>query len=156
MNDFVEKLWSKISAVEKEEIMNKRVDLEVKGQFILAFWKYREGVYFDNLKTYVLLSKNIHVEGVDELPIAIIKQDISHNFCDWEHYSENSWRSNNGQFEVYTTSQFVRIDCLNMLKGQDMNKFTDIMVDYNCPFYDFKTNRRFDEWELYKGENFFI
>ena len=131
--------------------MKKESDIKI------AFGKYQEGIYLDNLKTYELLSKGIQLYGIDELPISLIVQEISCQFYDWEHYNENGWRkSNREQFEIYTTSQLIKIDCLNVLDGKDMNKFPDIMVDFNCPIFDAKINRRFDEWVLCKGENYYI
>ena len=45
-----------------------------------------------------------------------------------------------------TTPQFVRIDCYGM-KGEDMNKFIDILDEYGCPLYDSQVGERFDNHE---------
>jgi len=126
------------------------------GKYSIAFWKFKDAVSLNNLETYNSLSKGIYLEGVEELPIDKIKQEIAKVFNDWTYY-DNIWHKNDDEeFKIYLNSQFLRIDCIKMLSGKDMNKFTDIMVDFCCHLYDAQIDRRFDEYPLMKGENYYI
>jgi hypothetical protein len=54
-----------------------------------------------------------------------------------------TWQGANGSFQIYTTSQFFRIDCYGM-DGEDINKFIDVGAEFDCPLYDPQVNQRFD------------
>lgn len=113
----------------------------------LNFWKYKENVYLDNQNVYKALSDERNVEGLEDIPIHEIRKKIAEAFSDWDKVDENSFEMpSKGAFQIMTTPQFVRIDCYGM-KGEDMNKFIDILDEYGCPLYDPQVGERFDNHE---------
>ncbi len=71
-----------------------------------------------------------------------IQQRIATAFSDWEQIGEHDWeKEGKGAFRVFTTPQFIRIDCYGM-EGSEMNKFVDILYEYECPLYDPQVARR--------------
>lgn len=110
----------------------------------LNFWKYSPGVYRKHQELYERLSEGYAVEGLEPLPVAEIRERIARAFYDWERVGNDDWeRNGRGAFRLFTTSQFVRIDCYGMA-GTEMNKFVDILYEYECPLYDPQVARRFD------------
>lgn len=112
----------------------------------LDFWKYKNDIYLDNQEVYEKCSEKQMVEGLEDLPIESILKDIQKEFIDWKmedsHVDfENS--NGNGAFQIFTTIQFVRIDCYGM-EGDDMNRLIDVMNKYNCPLYDPQVTQRYD------------
>jgi len=111
----------------------------------LNFWKYKEGVYLDNQSVYEQASDEQIIEGLEDLPIENIVKDIANAFKDWNRISDDTFENPKGKdaFQIMTTPQFVRIDCYGM-DGEDMNKFIDVMLEYDCPLYDPQVPQRFD------------
>jgi len=109
----------------------------------LSFWKYQDGVYHDNQEVYKKLSDGDFVEGLATLPVSKIINDISANFTDWDKKSDCDFESGNAAFQIFTTEQFVRIDCYGV-SDDDMNKIIDILFKYDCPLYDSQISMRFD------------
>ena len=114
----------------------------------LNFWKYKPGVYLEHQSVYEQLSDGQAVDGVEELPIAAMIQDVALAFTEgWERVSDESWESEDrGAFQLYTTPQFFRVDCYGM-EGEDMNRFIDVGLKYGCPLYDPQVPKRFDQTE---------
>ncbi|MGB8455898.1 MAG: hypothetical protein WCD89_26735 [Anaerocolumna sp.] len=113
----------------------------------LGFWNYKNGVYKDNQETYMQLSNKEYVAGIADLPIDEILEHIADEFKDWERCGQYDFESDDrGAFQVMVTKQFVRIDCYGMSKFV-MNKFIDILSDYDCPLYDPQVPQRFDKDE---------
>jgi hypothetical protein len=110
----------------------------------LNFWKYSPGVYLEHQELYERLSKGVVVEGLERLPVAQIRERIAAAFKDWERIGDHDWeQEGKGAFRVFTTSQFIQIGCYGM-EGAEMNKFIDILYEYECPLYDPQVARRFD------------
>lgn len=110
------------------------------------FWKYQKGIYLDTQSIYEQLCDGEYVEGLEELPIDEIIEKISQQFKDWSRLDKINWESEDkGSFQIFTTSQFVRVDVYGNMLGEDINKFIDIMLEYQCPLYDPQINERFDE-----------
>lgn len=111
----------------------------------LNFWKYKEGVYLDNQSVYEQVSEEQIIEGLEDLPIENIAKDIANAFKDWNQISDDTFENPKGKgaFQIMTTPQFVRIDCYGM-GGEDMNRFIDVMLEYDCPLYDPQVPQRFD------------
>ncbi len=114
-------------------------------EYELGFWKYKEGIYKNNQRIYTLLSRGEEVYGIDDLPTSDILEDLKEVFNDWKLVEENEYeKENSGFFQFTVKNNFVRFDCYQM-DEDDMNKFIDIMYEYDCPLYDPQENKRFDE-----------
>ena len=109
----------------------------------LDFWKYKPGVKLDHKETYEKLSDGQFIEGLEELPIDRILERVREIFADWEYLGSGTWEGAQGSFQVYTTSQFLRVDCYGM-PGEEMNKIIDIAGEFGCPLYDPQVGERFD------------
>lgn len=110
----------------------------------LDFWRYKPGVKRDHQEVYEQLSDGEHVDGLEDLPIDIITRRINEVFSDWQKLDDVTFDGGDrGGFQLFTTSQFFRIDCYEM-DGDDMNKFIDIGTEFGCPLYDPQVSERFD------------
>ena len=99
-----------------------------------SFWKYKSGADPEDQKVYELLSEGIHVDDVEELPIAEIVEKIELSFQD--SISKES-------FQIFTTPQFVRVDVYGAMPNDEVNKLIDIMLEYDCPLFDAQIGVRF-------------
>lgn len=108
----------------------------------LNFWKYQPGIKLDDLDTYQKLSEGKEVIGLERLPIDRMRDRVRDTFSAWEQMDANSWESAHGVFQLFTTSQLLRVDCYGMAVD-DMNKFIDIGVEFGCPVFDPQVNKRF-------------
>ena len=111
------------------------------------FWKYKAGVYLDNQKTYEALSSGDYVDGLEELPINVILDNVALAFNDYkqDEFDKSSWESRTqGSFQIYTTPQFFSVDVYGQMPQENINKFIDIMLEHDCPLYDPQINVRFD------------
>ena len=112
----------------------------------LDFWKYKKGVYLNNQKVYTKCSNDELVEGLENLETDVILREISKVFSGWETAESSSnyvHPNEEGAFQVFCTSQFVRFDCYGM-EGEDMNSLIDVMLKHDCPLYDPQVSKRFD------------
>ncbi len=110
----------------------------------LNFWKYSPGVYKEHRRLYERLSGGITEDGLESLPVPEIRKRIAGAFRDWHRIGDDDWeRDGHGAFRLFTTDQLVRIHCYGM-KGTEMNKFVDILYEYECPLYDPQVARCFD------------
>jgi len=109
----------------------------------LDFWRYKPGTTLDHQEVYQKLCDGREVAGLETLPITDIRQAIADAFAQgWQQVGADSWESQTGAFQLYTTSQFVRVDCYGMA-GDDMNKIIDVLLEFNCPLYDPQVGERF-------------
>jgi hypothetical protein len=108
----------------------------------LNFWKYKQNIYLNNQAVYEQCSDEQIVDGLENLPIDNIVADIANAFSNWNRVSSDAWEGK-GAFQIFTTPQFVRINCYGM-ESEDMNKFIDVMLEYGCPLYDPQVPQRFD------------
>ncbi len=110
----------------------------------LSFWKYKSGVTLNHQEVCEKLSDGDFVEGLEDLPISIITEQIELAFSQYfEKLDEFTWESDNGGFQMYVTPQFLHFDCYQMT-GDDMNKIIDIANKYGCPLFDPQEGRRYD------------
>ena len=111
----------------------------------LDFWKYRNGVSLEHHSVYERLSDGEYVEGVEDLPIEAMLLRLKEIFSDgWSQLDELAWESDGrGAFQIFTTSQFFRVDCYGM-EGEDMNRFIDLGAEFGCSLYDPQVETRFD------------
>jgi len=111
----------------------------------LDFWKYQPGVVLSHQEVYEKLSNGSAVDGLEEIPIPKILKRVNEVFslAGWRKIDDAHWESEKGSFEIYTTPQFLRVDCYSMA-GEDMNLFIDIATEFGCPLYDPQTGERFD------------
>ena len=112
----------------------------------LDFWKYKNGVYLNNQETYEKCSNEQIVEGLEDLPIESILEDVRVEFNTWRMEESDLDFENpegRGAFQIFTTTQFIRFDCYGM-QGEDMNRIIDVMNKYHCPLYDPQVQQRFD------------
>ena len=111
----------------------------------LSFWRYKPGVRHDHQAVYTQLSDGGDVEGLEDLPINTIVARIAQVFSDgWERLSDDVWESEGAGFQVFTTKQYFAVTCYGV-EGEDMNKFIDVLTDFECRLYDPQVGRRFDE-----------
>ena len=113
----------------------------------LSFWRYNGEPTRTHSDVYALLSDGNVVEGLEELPISDILQSFEKALASWNCLDETHFEKNGEVIEVYTTSQFVRIDCYGA-SNENMNLLIDIMLQYDCPLYDSSIDVRFDERTL--------
>ncbi len=110
----------------------------------LAFWKYKKDVYLDNQAVYenACCQEKI-MEGLENLPVDEIINKVSDVFSSWEKLDKYNYESKAGGFSVCTTEQTVLFDCSGICY-EDLNKIIDIMLEYDCPYYDPQISVRFD------------
>src|SRR5262245_57009613 len=110
----------------------------------LNFWRYKSGVSLDDQKTYELLSDEQSIDGVETIPVGEMKKVVSEEFAKkgWKSLDADTWESKKGTFQIFTTSQFFRVDCYGM-QGEDMNIFIDVAYEFSCPLYDPQTRKRY-------------
>ena len=110
----------------------------------LDFWKEKPGIKLDPQTTYERLSDGEWVEGLEELPIEAILENVGLKFRQgWTQLDEMTWEATDKGFQVYTTPQFFRVDCGGMT-GEEMNVFIEIAAEVGCPLYDPQVGERFD------------
>ncbi len=109
----------------------------------LDFWKYKKGTHLNHQKVYESLCDGSYVEGLETLPVREIIDDFKKEFKDWTIQENDFEKEGSGSFQIYTTEQFVRVDCYGV-SGDNMNRMIDIMLKYDCPLYDPQINTRFD------------
>ena len=110
------------------------------------FWKYKDGVFLDNQKTYEALSSGDYVDGLEELPINAILDKVAQAFTDYKQdgFDKSSWESETkGSFQTYTTPQIFRVDIYGKMPRENIDKFIGIMSEFNCPLYDPQINQWF-------------
>lgn len=111
----------------------------------LSFWKYKADIYLDNQEVYEHCLEDESVDGLEDLPIKNIVKDISTAFSDWTKLGEFDFENPNGRgtFGIITTHQFVKVEAYGMSED-DMNKFIDVLLKYNCPLYRPQVPQRYD------------
>lgn len=111
----------------------------------MAFWKYEDGIYLDNQKVYEkACCEEMHTDGLSILPVRDILDKVNEVFCDYDKLDEYNFESLVGAFTIYTTEQTVLFDCSWSLPATELNKIIDIMLGFDCPFYDPQITTRFD------------
>ena len=117
----------------------------------LVFWKYLEEVYLNHQIVYESIDEQGTIEGLEELPVAVILNRIASVFSKWERVDDNSWKNNDGvgAFQVITTPQIVQIDCYGT-HGKTMDTLVGIMEEFKCPLFDPQVPARYDE--MYEEE----
>ena len=111
----------------------------------LAFWKYDEGIYLDNREVYMtsyIAGKN--VDGLTQLPSAEILGKLNNAFSSYTKLDPYNFESAKGSFTVYPRQQSVLFDCSFSLPETELNTIIDIMLEYDCPYYDPQISTRFD------------
>ena len=111
----------------------------------LVFWKYEDGVCLDNKKVYQSICDDKTIPGLANLPVSEIKEKVKKAFSNFDMIDEKNFESANGSFTIYANSQTVIFDCSYSLLPDDLNKIIDIMLEYDCPYYDPQIEIRFDE-----------
>ncbi|WP_299256360.1 hypothetical protein [uncultured Aquimarina sp.] len=113
----------------------------------LDFWKLKKDTYLKNQEVYKKCSEEEIVDGLEDLPIDSILNDIQIEITDWKMKESNIDYENpngSGVFQIFTTKQFVRFDCYG-IEGEDMNLIIDVMDKYDLLLYDDpKVPQRYD------------
>lgn len=110
----------------------------------LNFWRYKSGIQLSHQAVYEQLSDGNEVEGLEDLPIDEIRRRIAEEFAkDWQQLDHNTWEGESAAFQLYTTSQFFRVDCYGVLE-EEMNRIIDVLSEFGCPLYDPQVGQRFD------------
>lgn len=113
----------------------------------LDFWRYAdESMLNDHQAIYERLSDGEHVAGVAEIPIQEVLRRTADVFTElgWNAVDEETWESERGNFQIFSTSQFFRVDCYGM-NGDDMNLFIDIASEFGLILYDPQVRERFSD-----------
>ena len=110
----------------------------------LVFWKYKEGVYLDNQVVYKKICNQEEINGLSELSIDEILKKTNLVFSGYNKLDNYNFESEKGSFTIYTTKQSVIFDCSFELPETELNKIIDIMLEFECPFYDPQIEIRFD------------
>ena len=113
----------------------------------LNFWQYETDVpAADHQVVYESLSKGEFVAGLRAIPIDAILKTLNGIFSSlgWTKLDETTWEGKSGGFQVFTTSQFFRIDCHGM-DGEDMNRVIDLAAEFDLPLYDPQVGKRYGD-----------
>lgn len=111
----------------------------------LAFWKYNDGTYLDNHNVYeVACIEGKTIEGLSILPINDILNNVNELFNDYDKLDEFNYESSKGSFTIITTEQTVLFDCSWGMLPTELNKIIDLMLEFDCPYYDPQIKTRFD------------
>ena len=110
----------------------------------LVFWKYEEGVYLDNQVVYKKICNQEEINGLSELSIDEILKKTNLVFSGYNKLDNYNFESEKGSFTIYTTKQSLIFDCSFELPETELNKIIDIMLEFECPFYDPQIEIRFD------------
>jgi len=110
----------------------------------LVFWKYQDGIYLDNKKVYQSICDDKTIQGLANLPVSEMKEKVKRTFSNYNMLDEQNFESANGSFTIFENSQYVIFDCSFSMPVDDLNKIIDIMLEYDCPYYDPQIEIRFD------------
>ena len=108
----------------------------------MSFWKQKTEIKKTNNEIYRILSGGEEIDGLCELPVSDIRNDFETVFKSWS-ISKNVFEKENQYFELMLKKQFVRVDCYGV-EIQYLNAIIDIMLKYDCPFYDASIDTRFN------------
>jgi hypothetical protein len=112
-------------------------------RYDLNFWKYEKESSSNNHQAiYERLSNGEFVEGLKIIPIEDILKKINEVFSalGWIPLDEETWESESGAFQIYTTPQFFRIDYYGA--DEDMEHLINITHEFGLPLYDPQTSKR--------------
>jgi len=110
----------------------------------LTFWRYKSGVSLDHRSVYERLSDGETVDSLEALPIAQMIVRVRDTFTDWQQLDAVTFDGGDrGGFQLFSTLQFFRVDCYGM-GGDDMNRFIELGIEFQCRLYDPQIDRRFD------------
>ena len=110
-----------------------------------AFWKYKKDVYLDNQEIYEKACCDGQIiEGLETLPVNEIINKVSDVFSSWDKLDNYNYEGEIGAFTICTTEQTVLFDCTYSMNYDDINKIIEIMLEYDCPYYDPQISTRFD------------
>ena len=110
----------------------------------LVFWKYQDGIYLDNKKVYQSICDDKTIQGLANLPVSEMKEKVKRIFSNYDMLDEQNFESANGSFTIFENSKYVIFDCSFSMPVDDLNKIIDIMLEYDCPYYDPQIEIRFD------------
>lgn len=113
----------------------------------IDFWRYGPEAVRDHDAVYqAACCEGVHVDGLEELPVSSILEQLAAAFSDWTRLSPTDYEhEDRGSFQVTTTPQSVRFDCYGMGEA-DLNRLIDVMLEFGCPLYDPQIAERFDGW----------
>jgi len=114
----------------------------------LVFWKNMDGFHSDNQEAYEKICSEQTVSGIEKLDIDKILRRVSDVFSDWYKLDEYNFESSESSFTVETHEQAVIFECSWNMNYIYLNRIIDIMLEFDCPFYDPQINIRFDNKEM--------
>lgn len=110
----------------------------------LAFWKYSNTPEKSHQDVYNTLMEGLIDDSTSPLPIERIRKEIDEVFSnDWEQLDPDTYERKGGNFQLYTTENFLLVDCGSM-EGEEMNHFIDIGAKHGCRLYDPQTKQRYE------------
>lgn len=107
-----------------------------------GFWKYKPNVSMNDVSVFKKLCKGREHEEIESLPIAKMIEEIISSFPDWKQTDDMWWEGKEGEFEIFSTSQFLCVDCWDMW-GNEMNRIINVGNKFGCPLYDHQEKKRF-------------
>jgi len=107
----------------------------------MSFWKTKKTLTQTPKEIYLALSDGEEVDGLCSLPIDEIRSAFEEEFKSWKK-DGNFFEKGSQSFELTMTDQFVRVDCYGV-EMDNLNRIIDIMLKFDCPFYDSSINTRF-------------
>lgn len=111
----------------------------------LVFWKYEDGTYLNNQKVYEgFCNGEKTIDGLDALPVSDILNRVNEAFGDYDKPDEYNYESSKGSFTISHTEQIVLFDCSWSMLLTELNRIIDLMLEFDCPYYDPQIETRFD------------
>ncbi len=114
----------------------------------LVFWKCKDNIVVNNYETYEKICDGKIVSGLESLDTDKILRRVSDVFSDWYKLDEYNFESSESSFTVETHEQAVIFECSWNMSYIYLNRIIDIMLEFDCPFYDPQINIRFDNKEM--------
>lgn len=111
----------------------------------MAFWKQDKGVQLNAHDVYEKACiEEETVNGLVTLPVSDILAKVCEIFSDYDKLDEYNYESDKGSFTISTTERTVMFDCTWSMLLDELSKIIDIMLGFDCPFYDSQIDTRFD------------
>ncbi|MBO4688067.1 MAG: hypothetical protein J5636_06095 [Clostridiales bacterium] len=107
----------------------------------ISFWKTKRTLTQSPREIYLALSDGEVVDGLCSLPIEEIRSAFEKEFTSWKK-DGNFFEKGSQSFELTMTDQSVRVDCYSV-EIDNLNRIIDIMLKFECPYYDPSIDTRF-------------
>lgn len=112
----------------------------------LTFWRYQKRTRISALRIYETLMDGSVVEGLDELPIQDIRENLLDLFSDWKLDNEMDllFEKDEEAFQVTLDQYYVRFDCYGRTISYRNKLIRLLSNNYNCHMFDAQKNVLFE------------